>query len=58
MKAPGESVISLRTALLLYLVLVVLSFSVLTGNARILALLIVGALAAKSIIHYYRDRME
>jgi hypothetical protein len=58
MKAPGESVLGLRTALLLYAVLVVLAFFTLTGTARSLTLLIVGALVAKSIIHYYRDRME
>jgi hypothetical protein len=54
----GESVIGLRTALLLYAALVVFAFLTLTGSARIIALLIVGALVAKSIIHYYRDRME
>jgi hypothetical protein len=58
MKPEGESVISLRTALLLYAALVVLAFVTLTGNARIFALLIVGALVAKSVLHYYRDRME
>lgn len=58
MKPPSDSVISLRTALLLYAVLVILAFLTVHGNARILTLLIVGALAVKSLIHYYRDRME
>jgi hypothetical protein len=58
MKAPGESVIGLRTALLLYGVLVLFAFLTLKGSARMLTLLIVGALVAKSVIHYYRDRME
>jgi hypothetical protein len=58
MKPRSESVISLRTALLLYAVLVVLAFLTVTGTARTLTLLIVGALVAKSVIHYYRDRME
>lgn len=58
MKPEGDSLISLRTALLLYGVLVILAFLTLKGAARTLTLLIVGALVAKSIVHYYRDRME
>jgi len=58
MKPEGESVISLRTALLLYGVLVIVAFLTLKGAARTLTLIIVGALVAKSIVHYYRDRME
>jgi hypothetical protein len=58
MKDGTESVIGLRTALLLYAVLVILAFLTLKGAARTLTLLIVGALVTKSIIHYYRDRME
>jgi hypothetical protein len=58
MNEQGKSVIGLRTALFLYAALVVFAFFTLTGSARIIALLIVGALAAKSVIHYYRDRME
>jgi len=58
MKPPGESVIGLRTALLLYAVLVALAVFTLKGSARTLTLVIVGALVAKSVIHYYRDRME
>lgn len=58
MSEPGRSLISLRTALLLYALLVVLSFATLKGNARILSLLIIGALVVKSIVHYYRERME
>ncbi len=58
MRPEGEPVIGLRTALLLYGVLVILALVTLKGTARILTLLIVGALVAKSIVHYYRDRME
>ena len=58
MKPEGESVIGLRTALLLYGVLVIVAFLTLKGAARTLTLIIVGALVAKSIVHYYRDRME
>jgi hypothetical protein len=58
MKSEGESVIGLRTALLLYAVLVLVAILTLKGTARTLTLLVVGALVAKSIIHYYRDRIE
>jgi len=58
MKPEGDSVIGLRTALVLYTVLVVLAFVTLKGAARTLTLLIVGALVAKTIIHYYRGRLE
>lgn len=58
MKPEGESVIGLRTALMLYAVLVVLAFLTLKGTARTLTLLIVGALVAKTVIHFYRDRIE
>jgi hypothetical protein len=54
----GDSVIGLRTALVLYTVLVVLAFLTLKGAARTVTLLIVGALIAKTVIHFYRDRME
>ncbi|MFL6414172.1 MAG: hypothetical protein ACJ74Y_00660 [Bryobacteraceae bacterium] len=58
MKERGASVIGLRTALVLYAVLVILAFVTVKGTARLLTLLIVGALVVKSIIHYYRDRIE
>ena len=58
MKPEGDSVIGLRTALIFYAVLVVVALLTLKGAARTLTLLIVGALVAKSIVHYYRDRME
>lgn len=58
MKREGESVIGLRTALILYAVLGVLAVLTLKGAARTLTLLIVGALVAKTVIHFYRDRIE
>jgi hypothetical protein len=58
MRPDGSSVIGLRTALILYAVLVVLAFVAVKGSARTFALLIVGALVAKTIIHYYRGRLE
>lgn len=58
MSEPSRSMISLRTAMLLYALLTVVSFALLKGTALAFALIIVGALATKSILHYYRDRME
>lgn len=55
---PSRSVISLRTALILYALLIVFSVWALKGTALILALLIVGALAVKSVLHYLRERLE
>ena len=55
---PTRSVISLRTALILYALLVAFAVWTLKGQALTLALLIVGALAAKSVLHYFRERLE
>ncbi|MBV8073246.1 MAG: hypothetical protein JO270_25340 [Acidobacteriaceae bacterium] len=51
-------VIGLRTALILYAVLIVASFATLKGAALVIALLIVGALAAKTVVHFFRGRIE
>ncbi len=50
--------ISLRTALLLYGALVAIALAVLHGQMLYLALVIVGALAAKSTLHSYRAKLE
>jgi hypothetical protein len=55
---PTRSVISLRTALILYALLVVFAVLTLKGTALVIALLIVGALAVKSVLHYFRERLE
>ena len=55
---PARSVIGLRTALILYALLIVFAVWTLKGRALILALLIVGALAVKSVLHYLRERLE
>jgi hypothetical protein len=55
---PARSVIGLRTALILYALLVIFAVWTLKGTALALALLIVGALAVKSILHYFRERLE
>jgi len=55
---PTRSVIGLRTALILYALLIVFAVLTLKGKALILALLIVGALAVKSVLHYFRERLD
>ena len=53
-----RSLIGFRTALLLYAVLIAASVVMLKGTALAIALLIVGALAAKSVVHYFRSKLE
>ncbi len=55
---PSRSLIGLRTALILYAVLTVFAVLTLKGTALTLTLLIVGALAVKSVLHYLRERLE
>jgi uncharacterized membrane protein YiaA len=55
---PSRSVIGLRTALILYALLIVAAIATLKGTALAVAVLIVLALAAKSYLHHVRDRME
>lgn len=53
-----KSVISIRTAALLYALLVLVSFLTLKGPALALALIIIGGLAVKSYLHHLRSRLE
>jgi hypothetical protein len=53
-----QGAIGIRTALILYGLLTGACFATLQGAALVIALLIVGALAAKSIVHYFRRRIE
>ena len=55
---PSRSVIGLRTALILYALLIVAAAASLKGTALAVAVLIVLALAAKSYLHHVRGRME
>ena len=48
--------IGLRTALILYMSLVVASFLTLKGPPRYFALLVVLLLVAKSVLHFYRQQ--
>jgi 4-hydroxybenzoate polyprenyltransferase len=60
MKEPEQprTVISIRTAMLLYALLAVIAFATLKRTPLYLALLIVFALALKTYLHYLRSRME
>ena len=58
MPEPERGVIGVRGALILFAVLIAASCFTLKGPALVIALLIVGALAAKSVVHYFRRRIE
>jgi hypothetical protein len=60
MEEEGErrTVIGPWTAALLYGLLIGAAFWTLRGKALILALIIVGALAAKSFVHWLREKAE
>ena len=55
---PARSVIGLKTAMILYALLVGASFATLKGVARAIALIIVFGLAVKSYLHYLRSRID
>ncbi len=55
---PSRSVIGLRTALILYALLIVAAFLTLKGTPLAIALLIVCLLALKSYVHHLRSRIE
>lgn len=53
---PKEGVIGLRTALILYALLIVAAFFALKGAGLAIAVLVVFLLAAKSFVHHLRRR--
>lgn len=55
-KAGG--VIGLRTAILLFVGLAAVAIATLRGAALWFALLIIGALAVKAVLHHLRSRIE
>ena len=55
---PQSSLIGLRTAIFLYALLVIVSCLILKGKPLYLSLIIVGGLAAKSYVHYLRERVD
>ena len=50
--------IGLRTAMVLYVLLVIAAFATLKGTALYLALIIVLGVAAKTFVHHLRRRVE
>ncbi|MFL6354259.1 MAG: hypothetical protein ACJ74Z_20740 [Bryobacteraceae bacterium] len=55
---PSRTVIGIRTAMVLYALLVVAAFATLKGTALYIALIIVLGIAAKTYLHHVRDRLE
>lgn len=60
MREPSEqnSVIGIRTAMILFAVLAAAAWATLKGPALLIALLIVFALAIKAFVHHLRSRIE
>jgi hypothetical protein len=60
MKEPEQprTMISIRTAMLLYALLAVIAFATLKRTPLYLVLLIVFALAVKTYLHHLRSRLE
>ncbi len=55
---PHRSVIGIRTALILYALLIVASFATLKGTALVIAVVIVLGIAVKSYVQHLRSRLE
>jgi uncharacterized membrane protein YiaA len=55
---PSRTVIGIRTAMVLYALLLVAAFATLKGTALYVALIIVLGIAAKTYLHHLRDRLE
>lgn len=54
----ANGVIGLRTAIALFVALAAVAIATLKGAALWFALLIIAALAAKSVLHHFRTRIE
>ena len=52
------TVIGLRTAILLYAILLGCALWLLRGNARLVVAILIFGLAAKSVVHYLRERSQ
>lgn len=55
---PSRTIIGLRTALVLYAVLLVAAFATLKGTALYIALIIVLGIAVKTYLHHLRRGIE
>jgi hypothetical protein len=53
-----HTMIGWRTATALYLVLVALAVATLHGQALVLGLIIIGGIAAKSYLHWWKEPRE
>ncbi len=55
---PPRTIIGIRTAMVLYALLLVAAFATLKGTALYVALIIVLGIATKTYLHYLRSRLE
>jgi archaellin len=55
---PSRTIIGIRTAMVLYALLLVAAFATLKGTALYTALIIVLGTAAKTYLHHVRRRLE
>ena len=55
---PSRTVIGIRTAMVLYALLLVAAFATLKGTALYIALIIVLGIAVKTYLHHLRNRIE
>ncbi len=55
---PSRTVIGIRTAMVLYALLLVAAFATLKGTALYIALIIVVGIAVKTYLHHLRSRIE
>jgi hypothetical protein len=55
---PSRTIIGIRTAMVLYAVLLVAAFKTLKGSAVYIALIIVLGIAVKTCLHHLRSRLE
>lgn len=55
---PPRTLIGIRTAMLLYALLLIAAFATLKGTALYIAAIIVIGVAAKTYVHHLRSRLE
>jgi hypothetical protein len=55
---PSRTIIGIRTAMVLYALLLVAAFATLKGTALYITLIIVLGIAVKTYLHYLRSHIE
>jgi uncharacterized membrane protein YiaA len=55
---PSRTLISIRTAMVLYALLLLAAFATLKGTSLYIAVIIVLGIAAKTYLHHLRSRLE